>query len=332
MKKIIIGIVSLLIVGAIVYACISNFEAKPNSKNETANLTINNTKTQEVEKKEVKEKEGYEIIVSKKDITIEKGEKTSFEITFTNPDEISIREYIHCEDQNNIILVEYTPLEDKKITVQVEALKAGTTEIVVCDFEYPDKKEIVKVNVTEAKDIDVSVEYNDDNLISKFAINNHNVFNSMTEKTKYKELKLNKKLVSDNLVFADIYAYGTQFNQNYLFIYDKNGKLIDYIYSLEDKDNDNNSYKYMGDFEYDTDTKKLSFKTSLWLGDGEEDTGVAFNNKDISELSKSELEKFKNYADEVKYEYKLKNGKFEFVKKEVISKIKDNEFLKSYFN
>ena len=152
MKKIILGIVSLLIVGAIVYFCVSNFGAKPNSGDETANLASNNIKTQEVEKKEiekneVKEKEGYDIIVSKKDITIDKGEEASFEITFTNPDETSIREYIHCEDQDDIILVKYTPIEDKKITVQVEGLKVGTTEIMICDYEYPEVKEIVKVKV-----------------------------------------------------------------------------------------------------------------------------------------------------------------------------------------
>ena len=38
---------------------------------------------------------------------------------------------------------------NKKITVDVEALKAGATEITVCDYNYPDVKEIVQVNVVD---------------------------------------------------------------------------------------------------------------------------------------------------------------------------------------
>ena len=40
-------------------------------------------------------------------------------------------------------------LENKKITVEVEALKVGTTEILICDYNYLDRNEIVKVNVVE---------------------------------------------------------------------------------------------------------------------------------------------------------------------------------------
>lgn len=92
---------------------------------------------------------GYEIVVSKNDITLEKGEEASFDITFANPDESSIREYITCKDQNDMILLEYGALENHQITVSLKALKAGTTEIVVCDYNYPERKEIVKVNVID---------------------------------------------------------------------------------------------------------------------------------------------------------------------------------------
>ena len=143
MKKVIIGAVIILIIVVIAVIFINNKGEKSNSKNEIANLS--NTENQEME-----QKEGYEIILSKKEITIEKGKEASFDITFTNPDESSIREYIVCEDQNDIILVKYTPLEDSKITVEVEALKVGSTEILVCDYNYQDVKEIVKVNVVEA--------------------------------------------------------------------------------------------------------------------------------------------------------------------------------------
>ena len=82
-------------------------------------------------------------------ITIEKGSKASFDITYTNPDETSIREYITCEDNHDIILFRYYPINDGKTTIEVDALKAGTTEIVICDFDYQDVKAIVKVNVVE---------------------------------------------------------------------------------------------------------------------------------------------------------------------------------------
>ncbi len=122
----------------------NNKAEESDKKEEKANntsLTTNNS--------ESKKNDGYEIIVSKKELTIEKGKEASFDITFTNPDESSIREYIKCEDQSEIITVKYTPLENKKITVEVEALKEGETEILVCDYNYPDRKEIVKVNVVE---------------------------------------------------------------------------------------------------------------------------------------------------------------------------------------
>ena len=144
MKKRLFLILSVLIVVVIASVLICVLGTKSNSENEITNLSSDNIVNQETE-----QKEGYEIIVSKKDITIEKGSETSFDITFTNPDESSIREYIKCEDQSNIILVKYSMFKDHKITVEVEALKVGVTEILVCDYNYPDMKEIVKVNVVE---------------------------------------------------------------------------------------------------------------------------------------------------------------------------------------
>lgn len=136
MKKVIVGIVCVLIIAAIVICCIRFLPAKSNSNNVAKNQVI-------------EQREGYDVNVSKKDITIEKGKEASFDIVFTNPDESSIREYIKCEDQDDIVLVKYSPLKDKKITVQVQGLKAGETEILVCDYNYPELKEIVKVKVTK---------------------------------------------------------------------------------------------------------------------------------------------------------------------------------------
>ena len=56
----------------------------------------------------------YEINLSKTELTIKKGETESFEITFENPDESSIREYIKCQDQNRIVLVKYSALKEKE--------------------------------------------------------------------------------------------------------------------------------------------------------------------------------------------------------------------------
>ena len=108
----------------------------------TSSSTSNNTQ----DKQESKE---YEVNVSKKNIELKVESSSSFEITFTNPDESSIREYITCKDQNDIILVKYSPLENKTITVEVDALKVGVTEIEVCDYNYPNVKQIVTVNVIE---------------------------------------------------------------------------------------------------------------------------------------------------------------------------------------
>ena len=140
MKKVIMGLFLLAIVVAVIIA-------------EYPNLLDKNEKfvfdASEVE--EFNQSEGYGIIVSKKDIVLEKGTTESFDIIFTNPDESSIREYIHCEDQADIVTVKYSMYKDHKITVEVDALKEGTTEIEICDYNYRNITKIVKVTVIDSK-------------------------------------------------------------------------------------------------------------------------------------------------------------------------------------
>ena len=140
MKKVLIVLVVVLIVVGVAYAIMTNVSTEENAKNEVTN-------TNEVENEIEEEKEGYDVLVSKKELTIEKRKEETFEITFTNPDLTSIREYIHSDEQSDIILVKYTDLVDDKITVYVEGLKEGTAEILVCDYNYPEVNEIIKVTV-----------------------------------------------------------------------------------------------------------------------------------------------------------------------------------------
>lgn len=153
MKKSAAFILCLLLIGVIVIAIIISSNKKKDTVESTSNPESQiEEKIQEseiVESTEEESKEGYEILVSKKEITIKEGTTESFEITFTNPDETSIREFIHSDDQDDIIEVRYTPLENKKTTVEVEGLKIGKTEILISDYEYPDTKVYVKVNVVE---------------------------------------------------------------------------------------------------------------------------------------------------------------------------------------
>ena len=148
MKKVVVGIISILIVAAIAVAVAFtiNSSSKPISEKENINSNSNKVENQQKE-----QKVGYDIILSNKDITIEKGQTASFDITFTNPNEMSIREYIVCDDQNDIILVKYSDMHNNKISVDVDALRVGSTKILICDYEYPDVKEYVKVNVIETK-------------------------------------------------------------------------------------------------------------------------------------------------------------------------------------
>lgn len=138
MKKLLIVIVIVVLAIGVAFACKSFI--KPNEEKANDNSVENNTEKEQANV-------GYDVLVSEKELTIEKGKKASFEITFTNPDESSVREYIHCQDQDDIVTVTYSVIKDKKITVQVEGLKEGTTEIIVSDYNYPDVKEVVKVNV-----------------------------------------------------------------------------------------------------------------------------------------------------------------------------------------
>ena len=171
MKKTVI--LSVLIVAAVVIGLVYNFSIKPNSEKEVKQPDTSSVETNEGENQgngnaeidnpqsgnaegtnpesgnQETEQEGYEILVSQKELTVGKGKEASFDITFTTPDPMLIREYITCKDQDDIITVKYTPLKDRKITVEVEALKAGSTEISICDFEYPNRVVIVNVNVVE---------------------------------------------------------------------------------------------------------------------------------------------------------------------------------------
>ena len=174
MKKLLIGILGMFLGAAIAVIVVyfvlqepktdgeeknqntSTETKKENTSNETKKEEQTETKKDETssENKNTNtqnndQKNGYEIILSKKEITVKKGSSESFDITFTNPDESSIREYIHSDNQNDIIVVKYSDMKDKKINVQVEGLKVGTSEISISDYNYPNKKEIVKVKVVE---------------------------------------------------------------------------------------------------------------------------------------------------------------------------------------
>ena len=156
MKKVIIIYLCLLLAGGVVYFVMNSskdattdsesIESKIESKEVESSSTKESTKE---ESKSEEKQEGYEIILSQKELTVEKGKTATFDITFTNPDETSIREYIHCDDQNDMVEVRYAPIKNKKITVEVDGLKPGQTEILVSDYEYPDTKVYVKVNVVE---------------------------------------------------------------------------------------------------------------------------------------------------------------------------------------
>jgi len=142
MKKIVIGIVSVLLVGGLVAFVIVNNNSKQNTENETPKTNEN----ENVNDKETEQKEEY-VKVSKNEITIAEGKSTSFVVTFTNPDLSTIREYVNCKDQGKIADTSYTDIIDGKMTVIVEGLTVGSTEIEISDYEYPESKAIVKVNV-----------------------------------------------------------------------------------------------------------------------------------------------------------------------------------------
>lgn len=137
---------------------------------------------------------------------------------------------------------------------------------------------------------------------------------------------------SNGLVFVDVVEPEFQFITHYLLCFDNAGKLLLDIRTLKDKDNDNNSYKYNGKFEYDNNKKVLTFNTNLFLGESDESTGNAFNDKGLSELTSAEKKILGNYSDEVKYTYKYENKKLVFSEKKEISKLKDNDYYKYELN
>lgn len=153
MKKALIIILCLLVTGGIIFAVINYSKPTSSSGSNTSESNIESKKTEAKAESDAPEsteedsEEGYDILLSKKEIKVKEGTTESFEITFTNPDETSIREYVHCDDQADIVEVRYTPLDNKKITVEVKGLKKGTTEILISDYEYPNYKEYVKVVV-----------------------------------------------------------------------------------------------------------------------------------------------------------------------------------------
>ena len=137
---------------------------------------------------------------------------------------------------------------------------------------------------------------------------------------------------SNGLVFVDVVEPEFQFLTHYLLCFDNAGKLLLDIRTLKDKDNDNNTYKYNGKFEYDNNKKVLTFNTNLFLGESDEATGNAFNDKGLSELTSAEKKILGNYSDEVKYTYKYENKKLNFAEKKEISKLKDNDYYKYQLN
>ncbi len=150
MKKVIIVILCLLIIGGGIFAFKNYSKTETNEESQSVESKVESKEIEsEAESKESTKQKGYDITLSKKELTIKKGSKESFDITFTNPDEMSIREYIHSDDQDDLISFQYTPLEDKKIHVEVDGLKVGSTTIIVSDYEYPDYKIEVKVNVVD---------------------------------------------------------------------------------------------------------------------------------------------------------------------------------------
>ena len=142
MKKVVIGIVSVLLVGGLVAFLIVNNNSKQNSEKETPKTS---------EKEQEKKEEAEYVKVSKNEITVVKGKSTSFVVTFTNPDLSTVREYINCKDSGKMVDISYTDIVDGKTTVEVEGLKVGTTEIEISDYEYPESKAIVKVKVVDKK-------------------------------------------------------------------------------------------------------------------------------------------------------------------------------------
>lgn len=162
-------------------------------------------------------------------------------------------------------------------------------------------------------------------------LNDKKVLKSSLKLTDNAKINSSKIIKNLSIVFLDVIEPDFQFETHYLFCFDKDGKLILDVRDLKDSDNDNNRYKFNGKFNYDEDKNILTFYTDLFLGEYDGATGVAFNDKDISELTNTEKKILGNYSDEVKYEYKYENQKISFVEKNEINKLKDNVYYKDLF-
>ena len=148
----------------------------------------------------------------------------------------------------------------------------------------------------------------------------------LTKNAKVNSSKVDK---STGMIIVDIVEPDFQFDTHYLLCYDKNGNNILDVRDNYDEDNENNKYKYNGKFEYNENKGVLSVYTTLFLGESDEATGKAFNDKLLSELTKEEKKTLGNYSDEVRYNYKYESNKFRLSDKKEISKLKDNAYYKN---
>ncbi len=151
----------------------------------------------------------------------------------------------------------------------------------------------------------------------------------LTENAKVSSFKTDRK---NGFTIANITEPDFQFETNYLVIYDKDGNKIMDVRKLKEKDNDNNKYKYNGKYDYDESKGILTFYTTLFLGESDESTGEAFDDKALSDLTKDEKKKLGDYSDVIKYEYKYEKDSFSLLNKKEVSKLKDNEYYKNVLN
>ena len=188
-------------------------------------------------------------------------------------------------------------------------------------FYNNNNKENQENNVEEDSSKYISIVINDKKVLRKDL--------NLTNNAKINSSKVIDKL---SIVLLDVIEPDFQFETHYLFCFDKDGKLVFEARDFKDSDNDNNRYKYNGKFEFDEKTNLLTFYTNLFLGENDEATGTAFNDKDLSELTKDEKIKLGNYSDTIKYVYKYDKKKMTFSKKEEVSKLKNNDYYKNILN
>lgn len=192
------------------------------------------------------------------------------------------------------------------------------------------KTPVENPKTTDKKENKTEEKHNEEEYIQLY--DNLKVLRSDYKLSSSAKVNSSKTDASNGLVFVDVVEPEYQFITHYLLCFDNAGKLLLDIRTLKDKDNDNNSYKYNGKFEYDNNKKVLTFNTNLFLGESDEATGNAFNDKGLSELTSAEKKVLGNYSDEVKYTYKYENKKLNFAEKKEISKLKDNDYYKYQLN